>query len=114
MHRDGVFDPTTEMVLGALATSSSPTVTGSFTVPVTAIAGFPTRLRVVAEETTVAANVEPCGNYTWGETEDYTVLISPQIPHDAGAIAIIQPLAVQTEGESVPVRVIVKNFGSVS
>ncbi|MEY3823765.1 MAG: hypothetical protein RL628_1873, partial [Actinomycetota bacterium] len=31
--------------------------------------------RVVLNETTVAANVTPCGSYNWGETEDYLVYI---------------------------------------
>ncbi|HOY30414.1 MAG TPA: CARDB domain-containing protein [Bacteroidales bacterium] len=111
-NRDGVLDPTAELVFGALATATAPTVTGNITIPVTAVIGLPLRMRVVAEQTTVASNVEPCGNYLYGETEDYTVMISPQIPHDAGAITVIEPLATETEGESVPVRVIIKNFGS--
>ncbi len=50
-------------------------VTGNFTVPTTNIVPGPTIMRVVTVETGVAASVTPCGTYTWGETEDYTVVI---------------------------------------
>ncbi|MFM7053817.1 MAG: GEVED domain-containing protein, partial [Bacteroidota bacterium] len=47
--------------------------TFNITVPATALTGN-TRLRVVNVE---ASTVSPCGTYTWGETEDYTVTIIP-------------------------------------
>lgn len=50
------------------------TRTGDITIPADAVSG-PTRMRVVLVEFT--ANPSPCGTYTWGETEDYTVNIIP-------------------------------------
>ena len=49
--------------------------TGTVSVPTTAIQGI-TRMRVVNVETTLGTSVNPCGTYTWGETEDYFVNIS--------------------------------------
>lgn len=52
---------------------TSPRVlTGNFQIPNTAETGI-TGMRIVAVENPV---VEPCGEYTWGETEDYLVNIS--------------------------------------
>src|SRR5690606_21831945 len=53
-------------------------VTGSFIVPATAMTGV-TRMRVVLNQT----NWQPttvCGNYQYGETEDYLVDIVPATP----------------------------------
>lgn len=53
--------------------------TSNITIPITALAGT-TRMRVVQVETTLPANVLPCGTYTWGETEDYMISIIPPTP----------------------------------
>jgi len=109
-NRNGVWDLPLEKVFSSSTTSAIPTVSGSFTVPTTGIVtNAPLRMRVVLDESDVAP---ACGTYTWGETEDYTVIIFPQIPHDAGVISILQPTALGNEGTSVPVQVIVKNFGT--
>lgn len=46
-----------------------PHVSLNITIPATALPGI-TRLRVVQNETGLT---NPCGTYTWGETEDYTI-----------------------------------------
>jgi len=109
-NRDGVFTEPQETAFGALTSASMTTVTGDIDVPVNAISGL-TVMRVVMERTTLAANVLPCGTYTYGETEDYMVMISPPIPKDAGVVNIIQPNAVEFEGMSIPAEVIIRNFG---
>jgi hypothetical protein len=109
-NRNGVWDLPQELVFSSPTSSTIPTVSGTFTVPTTGIVtGIPLRMRVVLDENDVAP---ACGTYSWGETEDYNVVISPQIPHDAGVISIVQPTAIENEGASVPVQVIVKNFGT--
>jgi len=110
-NRDGVFTEPTEIAFGALTSASLTTVTGNINVPLTAVTGL-TVMRVVMERTTLATNVFPCGTYTYGETEDYLVMISPPIPKDAGVINILQPTALEFEGASVPVEVTVRNFGT--
>ena len=47
-------------------------VTANITIPLSALDGQ-TLLRVVLVETTFAGDVQACGTYTWGETEDYIV-----------------------------------------
>jgi len=111
-NHDAVFDPVTEMIFGA-ATTSSNTVSGTFTVPANAAPGIQ-RLRVVLSETSTASQVTPCGLYSYGETEDYVVMIAPSIPYDAGVTSIINPTVTQflTEGDTIPVLVEVTNFGT--
>ena len=64
------------MVYSSTAATNGPHIeTGIVAVPTTAVQGI-TRMRVVNVETTVATGVNPCGTYTWGETEDYFVQIA--------------------------------------
>jgi hypothetical protein len=71
-NQNGLFTDPGEQVFINDATAGAYTVTGSVTVPVTATIGT-TVMRVVVIETT--ADINPCGTYTWGETEDYLVLV---------------------------------------
>jgi hypothetical protein len=50
-------------------------ITGTITIPASATPGLTTTMRVVTVETSLASSVNPCGPYTWGETEDYTIEI---------------------------------------
>ena len=64
--------------------------TGTVSIPLTALTGN-TGMRVVLQETSSASNVNPCGTYNWGETEDYTVNILPQPANEAGITALVSP-----------------------
>jgi hypothetical protein len=48
----------------------------SFTIPASATPG-PTRMRVIMS---YAPNIDPCEDYIWGETEDYSLIVSTQDP----------------------------------
>lgn len=109
-NRDGVFDPATEEVFSQ-ATNNNSTVTGTIQIPGTAMTGT-TRMRVVLNQTTSAAAVTPCNTYTYGETEDYSVMIAPQAPCDAGVTQIISPVALTQSGTTLPVWIRFMNFGS--
>jgi hypothetical protein len=87
------------------------TFNGSVTVPPTAIIGS-TRMRVVVVETGSLASVAPCGTYTWGETEDYTVVIAPSAPNDMGVSAISSPTSGCNLSAAEQVTVNVTNFGT--
>ncbi|MBN2729636.1 MAG: right-handed parallel beta-helix repeat-containing protein [Bacteroidales bacterium] len=107
---DGDFDDVGELVYGA-STLSSSTAFGTFTIPSNPHLGL-TRVRVAFRESGTQLNTGPCGTWTWGEVEDYMVMIIPPIPNDAGVIAITAPDYIQSEGSSIPVEVDVKNFGT--
>jgi gliding motility-associated-like protein len=75
---DGDFSDPGEFLFGGLgsATAVSPTVSGTFVIPSGATAGL-SRLRFVLSEGISSAN-GPCTGYSWGETEDYAIVIQPQ------------------------------------
>ncbi len=110
-NRNGTFDLPAELIFSGVTTSeASPYVSGTITIPVAGVvSGMSTRMRIVMDRSGTAA---PCGAYAYGETEDYFVFLSPQIPHDAGVTDIIQPATVETETDVIPVKVIVRNFGT--
>lgn len=110
-NQNGLFtDPGEEVFTGGPIVAPT-TVSGNVTVPVNAVVGS-TTMRVVVEETGILANVTPCGSYTWGETEDYTVLILPSSPNDMGITSISSPTSGCNLTTSETVTVNITNFGT--
>lgn len=74
-NQNGIFEPGVETInLGTTTnTLGGNTLTGTINIPFTAQSGL-TRMRIVLEEGSSAVP-SPCGTYTWGETEDYSLLI---------------------------------------
>ncbi len=112
-NHDGIYQEPEEVVLGGAYTSANQTntITSNVTIPLTAYTGT-TGMRVIVRESGTAATVTPCGTYSWGETEDYLVVLAPQIPFDAGVISIDEPGFIQSEDSQVPVVVTVRNYGT--
>lgn len=76
-NQNGLFTDAGEQVyVSPAATSGAHSESFVVNVPVGATLGT-TRMRIVTVETTVAGNINPCGTYTWGETEDYFVQVFP-------------------------------------
>jgi chitodextrinase len=69
-NQNGVFENNEKVVQGV--TYNGGNYTKSFTVPANVALGT-TRMRVVMK---YGSYPNPCGNYTWGETEDYTIEIT--------------------------------------
>ncbi|EAY24615.1 BNR/Asp-box repeat domain protein [Microscilla marina ATCC 23134] len=80
-NRDGDFDDSGEEV-AASAMMNNGDFTANITVPANATGGT-TRMRLVlrektsndADNSTALAAIKPCGQYSWGETEDYSIII---------------------------------------
>lgn len=70
-NRDGDFTDSGELVYSAAASTNS-SVSGSFTVPSSALSGA-TRMRVSMSYNAIPAS---CGSFNYGEVEDYTVNIT--------------------------------------
>lgn len=80
--------------------------TGSVNIPLTAATGM-TGMRVVLVETGSPSNVNACGTYLWGETENYIVNILPQPANEAGISALVSPQQPAcTLGNSIEVTLI--------
>jgi hypothetical protein len=79
-NQNGSFaDPGEEVYASASVVSGPHIETGTITIPTTATTGN-TMMRIVNVETWAVTNINPCGNYTWGETEDYYVNIIAATP----------------------------------
>jgi hypothetical protein len=79
-NRNGSFADPGEQVYVESATTQSPrTITGNFTVPITASAGL-TGMRIIVAENYSGTGLQPCMTYTYGETEDYIINIAPSTP----------------------------------
>ncbi len=73
-NQDGDFNDSGEQVYTRSRTTAS-SISGSFTVPTSALSGA-TRMRVSMKYN---ANSTPCETFTYGEVEDYTVVISNSV-----------------------------------
>ena len=108
-NQNGSFTDPGEEVISQGGHQYGP-VTGNVTIPVTAAQGS-TRMRVVTVETSLINNVNSCGTFTWGETEDYTVDIQGMSPDDAGVIGLAEPSGSSCAGPQNVVATI-ENFGT--
>ena len=102
-NQNGLFTDAGENVYTSPATSVGPHFElGNITIPAGAISGN-TMMRVVNVETWDPANINPCGTYTWGETEDYLVNISapPTCPQPTN-FSLIQANNSSAQVEWVP------------
>jgi len=76
-NQNGLFtDPGEEVYASPVATIGPHVESGTVLIPITATLGT-TRMRVITVETTIIGNINPCGTYSWGETEDYLININP-------------------------------------
>ena len=97
-NQNGQFTDPGEQIYSSTAATSGPHIeSGIIGVPANAVQGI-TRMRVVNVETTVTTGVNPCGTYTWGETEDYFVTISapPTCPQPSAPILVSSTLTSAT------------------
>jgi len=108
-NRDGDFDDLNEFVFSSASTTTP--VSGSITIPGTALMGNSIiRVRCLYASTLVASN--NCDNQTFGETEDYNISISPAAAIDAGITIISSPNSNCDLQVNELVTVDIQNFGS--
>lgn len=90
-NNDFVFSANEKLGEAQTVTDSAEVVTINFTVPATADLG-PARLRVRCVYS-IAGNIEACTDYTYGETEDYTVniLMSVGVAENSASLFSVLP-----------------------
>ena len=93
--------------------SATQTYTFNIQIPFGATLGD-TRMRVVGQETSNPAGIQPCGTYTWGETEDYTVTIVPPPPYDVSVQNVFpaEYTRIPISQTPFPIQAIATNIGS--
>ena len=110
-NQNGVFN-INEKAFSGVSTRTDRVFDGVITIPVSAVLGT-TNMRVVLNEIG-AANA--CGNYTWGETEDYLINITSSSAIDGGISAILSPNSgcSLTSTNSVTVKIVNNSFTPMS
>jgi hypothetical protein len=111
---DGTFAANEQVYLSP-ASSLAGIVTGSFTVPDSAVVGSTARMRVITEETSTPGVIQPCGSYTNGETQDYRVTFTNPA-NDVGIMDLEYPTQTGTicPNDSQIVAVRIHNYGTVA
>lgn len=110
--KDGNFSSTEQAFITSTTVQSGDPVTGTITVPTTALLG-PTRMRIVyAYAYGTMPTPMACGTYDEGETEDYIVNIQPFT--NLKAISILNPVSTTAfVGYNNPVSLRFTNTGAV-
>ena len=78
-NNNGTLEASEKVYASSIGTQGPHVETGNAIIPSTAVLGT-TLMRVVTVETFNSANINPCGTYTWGETEDYLVTLRACVP----------------------------------
>ena len=90
-NQNEVFE--TDEVLGNLSLASAASGNIEFTVPITALGGD-TRLRVRGiYPSGLATPLDPCSSATYGETEDYTVVLTGGLENNIAVTGISSPVS---------------------
>lgn len=110
-NNNGVFDTNELVATSAALTAAAQTYTTTITTPSTLAVGNIMLMRVIVQEAAAATDVQPCGTYAKGETEDYRLrVISPS--NDVSLSDIISPAAGDCSDPSQYLTVNIKNNGS--
>ncbi len=113
-NNNGVFDVATELVgtspvLSSTATSTTLTVTTASSLTI----GNISLLRIIVQETSSASDINPCGTYGKGETQDYRVrVVNPSI--DMSISEIVSPISTNCASGAQYVTVKITNNGVVN
>lgn len=115
-NQNGSFSDPGENVVNSPYTSFAVTGTalsfpGGVTIPLTATPGV-TRMRVIETESSTAPG--PCTSPTWGEVEDYNIMLLSPSPLDLGVSAIINPVTSKRCYDVDTIVAKVQNYGSAT
>jgi len=108
-NNNGVFEDTETALVSAALKNGSYTDVINF--PPNLVIGKITKLRMVVTETDASANVKACGNYTSGETQDYSLqVINPS--NDLQVSEIVNPIAGLAKRDNQYITAKIVNLGS--
>ncbi|MBI1342921.1 MAG: S8 family serine peptidase [Terrimonas sp.] len=111
-NNDGDFDDAGELVGTSPVINGNGFFSGNAAIPAGLTVGNYSLLRIVVQETNNPANVNPCGNYANGETEDFRIQFSNP-SKDVGIADIISPLSGDCADGSQYVSVTLQNYGKL-
>jgi hypothetical protein len=110
-NNNGTFTDDNELVATSGNLSNGGAFTGNIAIPNTVTIGNFLRMRIVLQETSSAAEVNACGTYSKGETQDYRLLvINPS--NDVSITNISSPSSLECEDSTQYLTVQLRNNGS--
>lgn len=110
-NNDGDFTDAGELIGTSAVINGDGNYAANITVPAGLSFGKYTIMRIVMQETSDPATVNPCGTYAKGETQDYRILITTPAS-DLGITALVSPETGDCGSSSQYVTVRIRNFGS--
>jgi hypothetical protein len=108
-NANGTFTDAGELLGTSGVLTGSGTFVGSITAPASVAPGTVVRLRIVAQQTTDPAAVQPAGTYPNGETQEYLLRVIPS-QNNVAATELISPTATLCAGSPL-VSLRVRNVG---
>ena len=110
-NNNGTFTDDNELVATSGNLANAAAFTGNIAVPNTVSIGNYLRMRIVLQETSNAADVNACGTYAKGETQDYRLLvINPS--NDVSVTSITNPGSLECADSTQYLSVQLRNNGS--
>jgi hypothetical protein len=110
-NNDGDFNDDGELVAYSGVLTKDDELTATIQVPATVKVNDVSRMRIVLVETNNASEVNACGTYSKGETQEYLVKFSNPTS-DVGIAAVLDPKTLCGGNNFNQVSVLLKNFGS--
>lgn len=112
-NNDGDFADAGELVATSAALASNADYPTNVTIPTGLTVGNYYILRIVAQETANAADVNACGTYLRGETQDYRVRVIPP-SNDVSIVEVVNPTSGNCANGAQYVSVRIKNLGATA
>ncbi len=111
-NNNGSFTDDNELVATSGNLANAAAFSGTIAIPNTVAIGNYLKMRIVLQETTNAGDINPCGSYAKGETQDYRLLvINPS--NDVSITSITNPGTVECADSTQYLTILLKNNGSL-
>lgn len=112
-NNNGVFDASELVATSGVLTAAAQTFTANITTPSTLTIGNISLMRVIVQETSLAADVAACGTYGKGETQDYRLrVIAPS--NDVSISEIVSPAGNDCASGAQYLTVKIRNHGAAN
>jgi hypothetical protein len=112
-NNNGTFDSNELVASSSSALTNGQVFTGNITTPASLSIGNIHLMRIVVQETSTASDVNACGSYSKGETQDFRVrVVNPS--NDVSLSAIVSPTGGDCAAGAQYLTVTIRNNGSVS
>lgn len=112
-NNNGTFEAGELMATSNALTSAAQVYTANIAIPGTVSVGNLCLMRIVVQETSAAGDVQACGTYGRGETQDYRLrIVSPS--NDMMPFEITAPATGDCEGGQNYLTIKIKNNGAVN